>query len=121
MGRFQIIQSAAGCRFRLFSGNGEPIAASEVYSSRSLCRKGIESVRLCAALARLADLTEGKALVRHPRFELFQDRRGAFRFRLTAQNGKIIAVSDAYSTHAACRKGIESVRQNAPESSVEEA
>lgn len=106
---------------RLFSGNGEPIAASEVYSSRSLCRKGIESVRLCAALARLADLTEGKALVRHPRFELFQDRRGAFRFRLTARNGKIIAVSDAYSTHAACRKGIESVCQNAPESSVEEA
>ena len=23
MGRFQIIQSAAGCRFRLFSGNGD--------------------------------------------------------------------------------------------------
>ena len=117
MGRFQIFRSKAGYRFRLFSGNGEPIAASEVYSSRSLCRKGIESVRLCAALACLADPADGNA----PRFELFQDRRGAFRFRLTARNGKIIAVSDAYSTHAACRKGIDSVRQNAPESSVEEA
>lgn len=121
MGRFQIFRSKAGYRFRLFSGNGESIAASEVYSSRSLCRKGIESVRLCAALACLADPADGNAPVRHPRFELFQDRRGAFRFRLTARNGKIIAVSDAYSTHAACRKGIDSVRQNAPESSVEEA
>lgn len=121
MGRFQIFRSKAGYRFRLFSGNGEPIAASEVYSSRSLCRKGIESVRLCAALACLADPADGNTPVRHPRFELFQDRRGAFHFRLTARNGKIIAVSDAYSTHAACRKGIDSVRQNAPESSVEEA
>ncbi len=48
------------------------------------------------------------------RFELFKDKSGAFRFRLKAANGKIIASSQGYETKASAEKGIESVKANAP-------
>ena len=35
------------------------------------------------------------------------------KFDLTAGNGQVIATSEVYETHAACVKGIESVRKNA--------
>jgi uncharacterized protein YegP (UPF0339 family) len=48
------------------------------------------------------------------RFEVFKDASGQFRFRLRAANNEIIAVSEAYTTKAACMNGIESVKTNAP-------
>ena len=50
----------------------------------------------------------------NPKFEIFKDTSGQFRFRLKAPNGEIIANSEAYTTRAACVNGIESVRTNAP-------
>ena len=49
-----------------------------------------------------------------PKFEIFTDTSGQFRFRLKAPNGEIIATSEAYTTKAACQNGIESVQTNAP-------
>lgn len=37
-----------------------------------------------------------------------------FTFRLKAKNGEVIATSEVYSSEAACRKGIQSVINNAP-------
>jgi len=54
------------------------------------------------------------------KFEVYQDRAGEYRFRLKAANGQIIAVSQAYKSHAACIKGIESVKANAAKAPVEE-
>jgi uncharacterized protein len=48
------------------------------------------------------------------RFELFKDRSGAFRFRLKAPNGKIIASSQRYNAKVAAETGVESVKANAP-------
>ncbi|MBU7018246.1 MAG: YegP family protein [Theionarchaea archaeon] len=48
------------------------------------------------------------------KFEIFEDTTGQFRFRLKAPNGEIIAVSEAYTTKAACLNGIDSVKTNAP-------
>jgi len=47
------------------------------------------------------------------KFELFKDASGEFRFRLKAANGEIIAASQGYSSKAAARHGIESVKTNA--------
>ena len=47
------------------------------------------------------------------KFELYRDRKKEWRFRLKASNGKIIAISEAYTTERAARNGIESVRSNA--------
>ena len=41
------------------------------------------------------------------------------KFDLKAGNGETIATSEVYTTEASCRKGIESVRKNAPVAGVE--
>lgn len=47
------------------------------------------------------------------KYELYTDSAGGFRFRLKAGNGEVIASSESYTTKAAARGGIESVRNNA--------
>lgn len=119
MGKFVIRHTASGYKFDLKATNGETIATSEVYSALAACKKGAQSVANCAAGAKLADLTAGQDAL-NPKFELFEDKGGEFRFRLKARNGKIVAVSEGYKTKAACENGIESVRKNAPEAPIVE-
>jgi uncharacterized protein len=54
------------------------------------------------------------------KFELYTDAAGKFRFRLKAGNGEIIAVSEAYNAKASAENGIRSVRENAPEATLED-
>jgi len=121
MGKFAVKTVKTGIKFNLKAGNGEVIATSEVYTSRSACMNGIESVRKNAVAAKLEDQTEeGYATVTNPKFEVYTDKAGEFRFRLKARNGEIIAVSEGYKAKASCLNGIESVRKNAPEAPVVE-
>lgn len=46
-------------------------------------------------------------------FEITKRLNGEFQFNLKAGNGEIILTSEGYTTLAACRNGIESVRKNA--------
>lgn len=55
-----------------------------------------------------------------PKFEVYKDAAGKFRFRLKAPNGEVIATGEAYSSKDACMKGIESVKTNAPKAKVVE-
>jgi uncharacterized protein YegP (UPF0339 family) len=55
-----------------------------------------------------------------PKFEIYKDASGKFRFRLKAPNGEVIAVGEAYSSKDACMKGIESVKTNAPKAQIVE-
>lgn len=119
MSRFVLRRMASGFKFDLKADNGETIAVSEMYSSAALCRKGIDSVRRCAAAGKVEDLSEGNAPLSCPKFEVYVDRCGKFRFRLKSRNSRIIAVSEDYATKAACEKGIESVRRCAAEATVE--
>ncbi|WP_139650680.1 YegP family protein [Raoultibacter phocaeensis] len=41
-------------------------------------------------------------------------------FVLKANNGEIIATSETYSSKEACKKGIESVKKNAPDAEIVE-
>lgn len=121
MSRFLIRGLPSGYKFDLKAPNGQVIATSEVYETRAACRKGVESVRKNAPAARVEDQTEmGWKRQSNPKFELFLDKAGQFRFRLTATNGKIIAVSEGYVTKAACENGIDSVKTNAPEAETVE-
>jgi uncharacterized protein YegP (UPF0339 family) len=51
------------------------------------------------------------------KFEVYNDKKGEFRFRLKAENGKIIIASEGYKAKAACLNGIESVRKNSQDDS----
>lgn len=119
MGRFVIKTVSSGYLFDLLAANGQCIAVSEVYETRAACRRGIQSVVKSAPNAHMADMTEDGIEAPNPKFELFRDKAGQFRFRLKARNGKVIAVSEGYTTKAACEGGIESVRKNALDSVVE--
>ena len=121
MGKFAIKTVKTGVKFNLKAGNGEVIATSEVYTTQHACDAGIESVRKNAVAAKLEDQTvEGFETVTNPKFEVYTDKAGEFRFRLKARNGEIIAVSEGYTRRSSCLNGIESVRKTAPEADVVE-
>lgn len=114
MGKYVILRGKTGFRFNLLAGNGQIVGSSEVYTTKASCLCGIASVTRNAPSSPLLDLSSGAALtVPCPRFELFSDRAGQFRFRLRAKNGKIILVSEGYIRKETCLRGIESVRKNA--------
>ena len=121
MGKFVIKTVQSGIKFDLKAGNGEIIASSEVYSSKASCENGVESVRKNAPIAALEDQTaEGFEQQKNPKFEMYTDKAGEFRFRLKARNGEIIAVSEGYKAKASCLNGIASVGKNAPDAKIEE-
>jgi uncharacterized protein YegP (UPF0339 family) len=119
MGKFLVKTTKSGFMFNLKASNGEVIATSEIYSTESACLNGIESVRKNAVDAKLEDQTvAGFETVTNPKFEVYKDKAGEFRFRLKARNGEIIAVGEGYKAKASCLNGIDSIRRNAPESPV---
>ena len=120
MGKFVIRETKTGMKFDLKAGNGEVIATSEVYASEAACRNGVASVMKNAPVAAVENQTvEGYAVEKHPKFEVYADKAGEFRFRLKATNGQIIAVSEGYKAMASCLNGIESVKKNAVDAPVE--
>ena len=110
MGKFVMKTNEKGSRFVLKAGNGEIIGVSETYSSESACRNGIESVRKNAVAAGLEDQTVEGSKCKNPKFEVYKDKAGEFRFRLRAANGEIILTGESYKAKAGCLKGIESIR-----------
>lgn len=121
MGKFVVKETKTGIKFDLKAGNGEVIATSEVYSSKAACLNGIESVKKNAAVAEIEDQTVTPVVEKkNPKFEVYTDKAGEIRFRLTATNGQTIAVSEGYTAKASALNGIDSVKKNAPEAAIEE-
>ena len=121
MGKFVIRKVPSGIKFDLKATNGQVIATSEVYTTEAACRNGVESVRKNAEIAKFEDQTvENIETVTNPKFEMYQDKAGEYRFRLKARNGEVIATSEGYVAKASCLNGVESVRKNAPEAEVVE-
>lgn len=118
MGKFVIKTTDAGVRFNLKAGNGQVIAASQTYKTLATCRKGIASVQKNAAAPVENQTVEGYAAVKNPKFEVYTDKTGEFRFRLKASNGQTIASSEGYTTLAKCLNGVASVGRNAPDAAV---
>ena len=120
MSKYVIRSVPSGIKFDLKASNGQIIATSEVYTTQAACRKGIASIQKNAPGAHLENQTEPDCRVLpHPKFELFQDRSGKYRFRLKANNGQVIAVSEGYATKSGCLHGIESVKKNAQTAQIQ--
>ena len=121
MGKFVIKEAKSGPMFNLKAGNGEIIGTSEVYSSLTACKNGIESVKKNAVKAGIEDQTvEGFEKLPNPKFEIYKDKKGEFRFRLKAGNGEPILTGEGYVSKAGCKNGIESIKKNADSEVVEE-
>ena len=120
MGKFVIKETKTGFTFSLKASNGEIIATGgEVYNTLASVKNGIASVAKNAPIANIEDQTvEGFETQTNPKFEIYKDKAGEFRFRLKAKNGEIIAASEGYVKKDSCKNGIESVRKNAPDAPV---
>ena len=122
MGKFVIKQMKnEEYTFSLKATNGQEIlSAGEGFKTLATCKNSIESVKK-NALAHVEDQTvEGFETLTHPKYEVYQDKAGEFRFRLKARNGEPIGKSEGYKTKASCLNGIESVGKNAPEGEIVE-
>jgi len=118
MGKFAVKETKTGFKFDLKAGNGQVIATSEIYTTEAACLKGEESVKN-NCVGGVEDQTVADfEKVTHPKFELYEDKAGEFRFRLKARNGEIIATSEGYKTKDSALNGIESVKKNAPDAEV---
>ncbi len=86
----------------------EPMPAAEVMP---VVEKAPEPMLTAEAIwGPLAASTKATVSV----FEILLDTAGRFRFHLKANNGQIIAVSQAYGTKESALKGIASIKKNAP-------
>lgn len=122
MGKFVIkTTKSGGYTFNLKARNGEIIATGENYESLDSCKNGVNSVITNAPIAALEDQTvEGYQTEKNPKFEVYKDKAGEFRFRLKAKNGQIIATGEGYKAKSSCKDGIESIRKNAVDSEIVE-
>ena len=121
MSRFVIRRVPSGFKFDLKAANGQVVLTSEVYATENACHNGIRSIVKNAPKAKLEDQTEaGYRTLTHPKFELYEDRGGGFRFRLKARNGEIIGISESYTAKINCLNGIESVKKNVLDAEIVE-
>ncbi len=121
MGKFVISEAKTGFMFNLKAGNGEIIATSQIYKSLDSCKNGIESVKKNVPDLHIEDQTvEGFETLTNPKFEVYQDKAGEFRFRLKARNGEIIATGEGYKAKSGCMNGIDSIKRNAPDAEIVE-
>lgn len=105
--------------FDLYAANGQIIATGGgTYSSVDACRTGVESVRKNCAVHVEDQTAAGCETLTHPKYELYKDKAGQFRFRLKASNGEIIAASEGYKSKSSAKNGIASIGRNAPEAPV---
>lgn len=120
MGKFVIKKTNTGFTFSLKASNGEIICiGGEVYNTLASCKNGCESVKKNAPAANIEDQTvEGAAAEKCPKFEIYNDKQGEFRFRLKATNGQVICASEGYTSKPACKNGIESVKKNAADAEI---
>ncbi len=107
MGKFVITKRLNGeFQFNLKSNNGLVILSSEGYATKDSCKLGIESVKFNS----LDDTNFERRVTK--------DRK--LYFNLKSTNGQIIGTSQLYGSDFACEKGINSVKNNVANATVED-
>jgi uncharacterized protein YegP (UPF0339 family) len=100
-GRFETFKSDDGLyRFQLIAKNGQPLLASEGYTTLASAKKGITSAQ-----------TNG---VVPSRFTVQKTDGGEAYFILKAANGAVLALSDSYASAANANDGIKAVIATVP-------
>lgn len=107
MGKFIISKrNDSDFQFNLKAGNGQIILTSQGYSSKPSCENGIDSVR--------------KNSQDDSKFERNTARDKRCYFNLKAANGQVIGTSQMYESENGMENGIESVKNNASNATLED-
>ena len=110
-GKFDIRKAKDGRYvFNLYAPNHIIVATSQVYSTASAAVNGIQSIIANAEKAPIEDNTL-KNPVKHtfPKWEMYIDKGGDYRFRLFATNGNCVVHSQGYKQKSSCKNGIDSI------------
>lgn len=97
------------------AGNKEVIAkGAQTYATAATCRSAVESVAKIAKSVPVEDQTlVNTTTLKFPKFELYMDKGGKYRFRLFASNGQqLLACTQGYTQKSSCKNGIQSVITN---------
>lgn len=106
-GKFELKKSKNGkFFFNLLASNGQVILSSEMYEAKASAVNGIESVKKNGADAA--------------HYEKLTGKDGSPYFTLKAGNGQVIGNSQMYESAASRDNGIESVKNNAPDATVDD-
>ena len=110
-GRFEIKKAKDGrFVFNLYAPNHIIVATSQVYSSSSAAVNGIQSIIANAEKAPVEDNTlKAPTKQGYPKWEMYIDKAGEYRFRLYASNGNCVVHSQGYKQKSSCKNGIESI------------
>ena len=126
MGTFIVKKTPSGAfNFSLLAANQQKIAvSSQVYTTKSACLNGIKSIgknaEKCIAEDRIEDGTlKNPDQKTCPKFEIYFDKAGLYRYRLYASNGENIAISEeGYKSKSGCLNGMKSVAINAKDAEI---
>jgi uncharacterized protein YegP (UPF0339 family) len=105
--------------FHLKAANAQTICTSQPYTTMTACKAGIESIRKNCGSPIEDQTLQNYEPLKGPRYELYNDKAGEFRFRLKASNGQNILASQGYADKSGCKNGIKSIANNAPKAEVE--
>ena len=106
MAKYLITKTTNGqYRWVLMSGNGEKLITSETYISKQSCLVGIQSSKL-----NVADSN----------FKKLNSSRNEPYFNQVANNYQVLGTSEMYSSSYSRDLGIESVKRNAPNATIED-
>lgn len=107
--------------YKLYSSNYRVIAiGGEPYSSLSAMKTGINSIIKNAADAPIEDQTLKKVVEQKcPKWEIYLDAKGEYRFRLKASNGNIVCITnDGYLSKPACKNGMQAIAKAAANAEI---
>lgn len=112
MGKYVIAKTKVGFKFNLEASNGQVICTSQSYTTKVGCKKAIASLQRIAKSPIEDQTVKGYVEEKKPKYEVYQDRKKEYRFRLIASNGNNIVWGEGYTTLQACKSGIMSIQNN---------
>lgn len=109
--------------FNLYSSNKVLIATSQIYSSAQSAINGVNSVMTNARKAQIEDTTLKTVTQKpFPKWEIYIDKAGEYRYRLLATNGQCLTHAKAgYSHKSSCKRAIESIVRLACDADVDKS
>ena len=123
-GRFDIKRTKDGrFVFNLYSANKVLIATSQTYSSSQSAMAGVKSVMANAARAEIEDTTlKTPRPTSFPKWEVYLDRAGEYRYRLYATNGQCVVHSKmGYPHKPSCKRAIQSIVRLSEDANIDKS
>ncbi len=107
--KFEVYEdNAKEFRWRLKQGDDILATAGQGYKEKASVKKGIDGIK--------KGLENDK-----DKFEIYEDNANAYRWRLKAANGQIVAAANkGYKTKADCEKVVDQIKKGAPKAEVVE-